>query len=26
MFHAMTDADVEDVIHAVQKIVAHYGR
>jgi perosamine synthetase len=26
MFHAMTDADVEDVIHAGQKIVAHYGR
>lgn len=26
MFHAMTDGDVEDVVHAVQKIVANYSR
>ena len=24
LYYAMTDADVEDVIHAVQKVVEHY--
>jgi len=26
MFHSMTDADVEDVIHAVAKVIAHFVR
>jgi perosamine synthetase len=26
MFHSMTSQDVEDVIHAVSKIVDHYGK
>jgi len=26
MFHSMTDADVDDVIHAVRKVVGHYTR
>jgi dTDP-4-amino-4,6-dideoxygalactose transaminase len=26
MFHAMTPQDVEDVIHALHKVVAHYAK
>jgi perosamine synthetase len=26
MFHGMTDADVEDVVGAVGKVIAHYSR
>jgi perosamine synthetase len=26
MFHGMTDQDVEDTVHAVQKVVQHYSR
>ncbi|MBZ5653915.1 MAG: UDP-4-amino-4,6-dideoxy-N-acetyl-beta-L-altrosamine transaminase [Acidobacteriia bacterium] len=26
MFHAMTPQDVEDVVHALQKVVAHYAK
>jgi perosamine synthetase len=26
MFHGMTDQDIEDVIHAVRKVVCHYAR
>ena len=26
MFHAMTDQDVSDVVHAVSKVAGHYGR
>jgi hypothetical protein len=24
MFHAMTDTDVADVVHAVRKVICHY--
>jgi perosamine synthetase len=26
MFHAMTDGDVEDVMHALRKVLGHYAR
>ena len=26
MFHGMSDGDVEDVIHAVSKVAAHFAR
>jgi hypothetical protein len=26
MFHGMTDEDIEDVVHAVQKVAVNFGR